>query len=266
MRILVCLLLSWSSIAIAGHGEGVAPTRVSLGPPTGGAIAKVAVTVRSHTSHLHVTLALDLTSRAKDMTEVALPLRVSSSASVIGLTLGADVGTPLDVSVARNRYDNTVARIRDPALLEQQAPGRYVLAVFPVSRQDKARVTIELALPHGAPLLLDGVRSATLDLDGTRRRLALARPISLADALEEEHDEALIPLAVDAETSLFAVPPELDLGRPAPVPELAMFREHRHFSVMPTVRLTERAIPRPFREDKAEPFRREIIFDSSDQE
>ena len=268
MRILVCLVLSWSSIAAAehGHGDGVAPTRVSLGPPGGGAIEKVAVTARSHTHHLHVTLAFDLTTRAKDVTEVSLPLRVSATASVIGLALGSDIGTPLDVSVARNRYDNTVALVRDPALLEQKAPGRYALSVFPVSRTEKARVTIELALPHGAPLMLDGVRGATLDLDGTRRRLPLARPIALGEALEEERDEALTPLAVDHEISLYAVPPQFDLGRPAPVPELAMFREHRRIPVWPTVRLTERSKPRPFREDKAEPFRREILMGSSSPE
>jgi hypothetical protein len=253
MRILGCLVLLSSSVAVAGHGDGVAPTRVSIGPPKGGAIGTVAVTARSHTGHLHVTLAFELSTRAKGMTEVALPLRISSSASVIGLTLGADEAIPLGVDIARDRYDYIVDLVRDPALLEQQAP---------VSRNERARVKVELALPHGAPLLLDGVRSATLDLEGTPRRLAVARPISLADALEEERDEGTTPLAVDAEVSLLAVPPRYDIGRPPPVPELAMFREHRHYPVMPTVRLTERAIPKPFREDKAEPFRREISFDS----
>ena len=265
MRNLVCLVLCSSSVAFAGHGEGVAPTRVGLGPPKGGAIEKVAITARSHLGHLHVTLAFDLSSRAKDLTEVALPLRVSAGASVIGLTLGGDEGKPLDVAVARNRYDNTVNAIRDPALLEQKSPGRYALAVFPVSRTERAKVVVELALPHGAPLLLDGVRSATIDLDGTRRRLAIARPVSLADALEEERDEATTPLAVDGEISLFAVPPQYDISRPPPVPNLSGF--HQRIAVMPTVTITERTRVKPWgNEELAQPIKREIVFDSSDEE
>ncbi len=260
---LVCLVMCSSSIAVAGHGDGVAPTRLGLGPPRGGAIGSVAITARSHLGHLHVTLVMDLSSRAKDLTEVALPLRLSSTASVIGLTLGADVGQTLDVDVARNRYDVTVSMIRDPALLEQKAPGRYALAVFPVSRDEKARVTIELALPHGAPLLLDGVRRATLDLDGTKRRLAVARPVSLADALEENVGDE-ITLAVDAETSLFAVPPQYDIARPSPVPSLTAFQEHRHFPIMPTVKISERVRVKFAREEKAEPFKREIVMYAED--
>jgi hypothetical protein len=257
MRILLCLVLS-SSAAFAGHGDGVAPSRLSLGPPNGGAIDKVAVTARSHLGHLHVTLAFDLSSRARDPSEVSLPLRLSSTANVIGLALGGDEGKPLDVTLARDRYDETVRQIRDPALLEQTAPGRYALAVFPVSREERARVTIELALPHGAPLLLDGVRTATLDLDGTPRRLAIARPISLGDALEEERDEAAAPLAVDAEVSLFAVPPQYDVSRPRPVPNLSGWHDRER--LMPTVKLTERVIPRQFAKDDAQPIKRELVL------
>ena len=182
---------------------------------------------------------------------------------MIGLTLGGDVGQTLDVDVARNRYDVTVRMIRDPALLEQKAPGRYALAVFPVSRDEKARVTIELALPHGAPLLLDGVRRATLDLDGTKRRLAVARPVSLADAIEENVGDE-ITLAVDAETSLFAVPPQYDIARPSSVPSLTAFQAHRHFPIMPTVKITERVRVKLAQEEKAEPFKREIVMYAED--
>lgn len=267
MRILGFLVLCSSSVAVAGHGDGVAPTRVGLGPPRGGAIDKVAITARSHLGHLHVTLALDLSSRAKDMTEVALPLRVSAGASVIGLTLGGDAGKSLDVSVARSRYDETVRLVRDPALLEQRSPGRYALAVFPVSRTGGAKVTVELALPHGTPLLFDGVRAATIDLDGTQRRLAIARPVSLADALEEERDELAAPLAVDGEWSLLAVPPEYDVTVPPPVPTITAFKEHRHFPIMPTVSITERVRVKPFpQEQKAEPIKREIVLYAEDQD
>lgn len=267
MRNLACLVMLSSSVAFAGHGEGVAPTRLSLGPPTGGAIDKVSVTARAHLTHVHVTLAFELYNRATSPTEVSLPLRLSSTASVIGLRLGADVGMPLDPTLARDRYDETVRIIRDPALLEQKAPGRYALAVYPVSRDERARVTIELALPHGAPLLLDGVRRATLDLDGTPRRLAVARPISLGDALDQPSDEATTPLAVDPELSLFAVPPQYDVARPKVVPELASFREHRHYPQMPPVSISERVRIRPFgAEDKGAPIQREIVMGADDQD
>jgi hypothetical protein len=264
MRILVLLVLMSSSVAFAGHGDGVAPTRVSIGRPKGGAIDRVAVTARSHRGHLHVTLALDLSSRAKDLTEVALPLSLSSGTSVIGLTLGADEGKTLDATVARQRYDETVRLIRDPALLELTAPGRYALAVFPVSRVAGQTVKIELALPHGAPLLLDGVPSASLDLDGTPRRLSVARPVSLAAALEETRDEGMTPLAVDAELSLYAVPPQFDRSRPAPVPHLSGWHERER--VTPTVSISERTRVKPFANDVAQPIKREIILYSSDQE
>lgn len=264
MRNLVCLLLCSSSVALAGHGDGIAPTRVAVGPPRGGAIDRVAITARSHLGHLHVTLAMDLSTRAKDMTEVALPLQLSNGASVIGLVLGDDKGETYDAPLARDRYTRTVNAIRDPALLERKGPDRYALSVFPVARGAGVRVTVELALPDGAPLLLTGVGRATIDLDGTPRRLAMARPVSLADALEEETVDPPTPVSVDAEVSLLALPAQYDPAVPLPVPNLSGF--HAHIPLMPTVTISERTRVKPFPEDKdAQPLKRVIVMYSHDE-
>jgi hypothetical protein len=257
----MCISLLVSTV-LAGSLP-IEPSRISLGTPKDGSITGLAITARNHPGHIHVTVWMELSTRSKTPVEVTVPLGVSRAISVTGLVLGTEVGSVEDAGVARNRYENTVRAIRDPALLEQKGD-RLALRVFPLTRETTSTVKIELALPYGAPLVIaTGNRSvkASLDVDGLVRTLPLGRPIALGEALEENVDEGPSLARVDAETSLLSLPGQY--VRPPVVASLRSF--HDHIPEMPTVALSERVVPSPFKRDEPHPIKREIVMYASSE-
>ena len=97
----------------------------------------------------HARLKVVVTTSARGMQEVILPITVPDGMVVTGLsiTVGREapmVARPLLAASARNIYDQVVREIRDPALLETTETGGFQLSVFPVTRAAPARVVIEL--------------------------------------------------------------------------------------------------------------------------
>ena len=212
-------------LAAAERAVPVEPSKLRFGTVDGGSITYLGVTARAHPGHVHVTMTMALATRSKELREVALLLATSSQVGVIGLGLdtaeGTEVGYATEPAAARSTYESIVATIKDPALLEQIAPGKLALKVFPVSRDVPATITMELALPYGAPLVIErgasGIRDIDIDLDGQEEHhlLGARRMIPLTDAIEEHALETDMP-AVGATVSLIARP-----------------QDRRHLVVMP---------------------------------
>ena len=53
------------------------------------------------------------------------------------------LGEVLPRVTARQIYDETVGSRRDPGLIEELAPGRFSLDVFPIEQRERKRVQIE---------------------------------------------------------------------------------------------------------------------------
>lgn len=221
--IIACLAIASSAaaqpqpiIAAAEHAVPVEPSKIRFGSVDGGSVTHVRLTARQHPGHVHVTMTLALASRSKTVREVALPLFLSSQVTAIGLGLetpqGLEVGVAAEPGLARSTYERIVETMIDPALLEQLGPERFGLRVYPVARDAPATVTVELALPYGAPLVIERgssrIREVAIDLggDAQRHRLGKRTVISLVDAIEEPADETKELPRVDATSSLLARP------------------------------------------------------------
>jgi hypothetical protein len=97
----------------------------------------------------HATLKVVLTTKEATAQELVVPIAVPAGMVVTGLSIriGRDtpmIAQPLLASSARDVYDDVVAQLRDPALLEITRTGTMRLSVYPVTRDTPARVTIEL--------------------------------------------------------------------------------------------------------------------------
>ncbi len=101
----------------------------------------------------HATLKVVLTTKEATAQELVVPIAVPAGMVVTGLSIriGRDtpmIAQPLLASSARDVYDDVVAQLRDPALLEITRTGTMRLSVYPVTRDTPARVTIELTSMH----------------------------------------------------------------------------------------------------------------------
>lgn len=97
----------------------------------------------------HAILKVVLTTRQTTAQELTVPIDVPAGMVVTGLSIriGRDapmIAQPLRASAARDVYDDVVAQLRDPALLEITKTGSMRLSVYPVTKDTPARVTIEL--------------------------------------------------------------------------------------------------------------------------
>lgn len=198
----------------------VQPSRIELGTPRRGAVARLSVVARNWPTHVHVTLTFALVARAEGPTEVGLPISLAHGVAVARFALeterGPELGYVQNASAARASYERTVEILRDPALLEWKASTRGAerldLRVFPVTREVPATITIELALPYGAPLVLapgtSGLRDVSVDLDGTPRiqRVGRALTLGLGDVVDEPNPTEDVRAHVDRTASLLALP------------------------------------------------------------
>jgi hypothetical protein len=194
-----------------------------------------------HVRRAEVVVALALTVRGRDASPRigALSLTLPPGATATGLELVAEgavvQGEPLAMIDARMAYDQEVARLKDPALLEyaETTTGghtRLRLGVAPLVA-DPVRVTVTIRVPRtGAgtvALHVDAPGSIELAAEaGAAERLAIAgrargttsararrgtRPILVefgaAAAAVWLTESVITPRAVDAETSLLALLP-----------------------------------------------------------
>jgi hypothetical protein len=100
------------------------------------------------TDNGHATITLVVTSRSVAGREVVEPIEIPVGMTATALTVAIDGESlqsfAVNKHVARDQYDNTVAMIKDPALLEYRDDRHATLHVFPVRRGAPATVTIEL--------------------------------------------------------------------------------------------------------------------------
>ncbi len=97
----------------------------------------------------HATLSFVVTTKARDAQEIILPVRIPADMAVTGLTIQigteeALVAQPVLAASARKIYDDVVAQIRDPALLELTTRDQLRLSVYPITRKTPARITLHL--------------------------------------------------------------------------------------------------------------------------
>lgn len=97
----------------------------------------------------HAKLRLVLATTSKEVREVSVPITVPAHFVVTGLSLSMPGVDPVIASVrvkadARERYDDVVAQIKDPAIVERIDDHHVMLRVFPVSRDAAATITLEL--------------------------------------------------------------------------------------------------------------------------
>ncbi len=223
-------------VSAAERGLPVEPSRIGFSVVDGGKISSLGITVRNHPGHVHVTMALGLTTRSRNVREVALPIEVSSQVSVLGMVLesrdGRDEAQMMSSEWALTQYEQIIGVRKDPALLQRTGRAALGLRVYPVSRDLSVTVTIELALPYGVPLVLapgkTALRAVALDLTGTAERKPLAGRtlIAVGDAIDAEGEE-ISNLRLDSETSLLAAP-----GLPA-VPRFSTPRLRPHEPTLP---------------------------------
>jgi len=97
----------------------------------------------------HARLRLVLATTSSELHEVSVPIAVPARFVVTGLSLSMPGEDPVLAVVrtkteARQQYDDVVAQIRDPAILERIDDSHVMLRVFPVSRDAAATITLEL--------------------------------------------------------------------------------------------------------------------------
>jgi len=120
---------------------------IALGASTAGASTlRHSVEV---TDNGHSTMTVVVTSHSVEGREVVQPVEIPVGMTATGLTVAICEEPALhsfatDKPTARQEYDDTVAMIKDPALLEYRDARHAMLRVFPVRRGAPAKVTIEL--------------------------------------------------------------------------------------------------------------------------
>jgi Vault protein inter-alpha-trypsin domain len=97
----------------------------------------------------HSNLRLVLVTTSKEPREVSVPITVPAHFVVTGLTLsiaGQDpmLGELRATTEARQQYDDVVAQIKDPAIVERIDDHHVMVHVFPVSRDAAATIMLEL--------------------------------------------------------------------------------------------------------------------------
>jgi Vault protein inter-alpha-trypsin domain len=97
----------------------------------------------------HAKLRLVLATTSKEAREVSVPITVPARFVVTGLSLSMTGEEPMFGAVrataeARQQYDDVVAQIKDPAIVERIDDHHVMLHVFPVSRDAAATITLEL--------------------------------------------------------------------------------------------------------------------------
>jgi hypothetical protein len=182
-----------------------------IGSPTDAKVSSLALAIDGRTA----TLTLKLTTPVRDAHEITLGLEMPHGAAVTGMAM-VQGGERTDATwkspgLARDRYDGTVQREVDPALLEQAGDRDHLLLhVFPVEKV--APVTIELVveLPESEALVIEPeAELARLEVAvGAKkivwRRVRAARRIELTPG--EAHGYDPLQLHVDAHRSLIAEP------------------------------------------------------------
>ena len=97
----------------------------------------------------HAKLRLVLATTSKEAREVSVPITVPARFVVTGLSLSMTgeepvIGAVRATTEARQQYDDVVAQIKDPAIVERIDDHHVMLRVFPVSRDAAATITLEL--------------------------------------------------------------------------------------------------------------------------
>jgi hypothetical protein len=98
----------------------------------------------------HAMLRFVLATTSKEAREVSVPITVPVRFVVTGLSLSMTdaepmVGAVRAITEARQQYDDIVAQIKDPAIVERIDDRHVMVHVFPVSRNAAATITLELA-------------------------------------------------------------------------------------------------------------------------
>jgi Ca-activated chloride channel homolog len=205
---LVVLLLArdaHAQLRVAARSEGVTTTGLEL--------ASERAMVSIDRQHATTTITHEYMNRTGTTVEGWFQFRAGDGANVDGFAYwnGSQkiVGEVLERSQAKQIYESTTQRRRDPGLLEKTAEGTFQFRVFPIAPNERKRVEIridqwlerrsrvvELRLPMSRPNseievdIVDDrpikrVRSSSHDLeikgDGTTRVRVLAGPRLLDD-------------------------------------------------------------------------------------
>ncbi len=120
---------------------------VILGASTAGASTLHRPTEVTDNGHAKITLVV--TSHSVEGREVVEPVEIPVGMTATALTVAIGDDAPVHsfaaaTGSAREQYDDIVALLKDPALLEYRDARHAILRVFPVRRGAPAKVTIEL--------------------------------------------------------------------------------------------------------------------------
>lgn len=96
--------------------------------------------------HARTISNLQHDNRMPGRVEGVTPISLNEGAHITAFSYwnGAEriVGEVLPKATARQIYDETVGRRRDPGLLEQDGPGRYTLHIYPIEKAERKRSQI----------------------------------------------------------------------------------------------------------------------------
>ncbi len=171
---------------------------------------RIALVTRDGTAKL--TLALSSVNTTP--TDLVLPIDLPHHASVRGLVIREHetrvVATPVAAELGQRYYESNIIHMRDPALVETDAPDHVLLHVYPLARGTPAVVELTIALPPISTLVVDPgprvVRRFDLD-DGVRAshltRVRTPQSVEVARAAQQAAATAQL---VDETTSLYAGP------------------------------------------------------------
>ncbi len=145
------------------------PARIRFGTPAPLVkLDRVAIQLRVDDDHVMATLELELSTKVTTLQETAIELELPAGTRASGLVVAIN-GTResaflREAGAARTKYVDTVAQVRDPALLELVDPAskgsasardRFKLSVFPIAAGKPAIVQVQLELPRSTVLELD---------------------------------------------------------------------------------------------------------------
>jgi Ca-activated chloride channel family protein len=123
--------------------------RFDFGDPERLPLVSQTIAIAIDGQHANTVSTLVHRNAADGRVEGLATLHLAESARITGFSYwnGAEriVGEVLPRATAREIYDETVGRRRDPGLLEQTGPGRYSLEVFPIEPGERKRTQFEWA-------------------------------------------------------------------------------------------------------------------------
>jgi len=151
MRISILAIIV--AVTLSSAADAATPPRTSAITPAATVAhgGKVAYCKMSSLGEDRARLRIVVATTSKVAREVTVPITIPDGFVVTGLSVSmtgeeAVVGKPRLAIVAREKYEQVVRQLIDPALLEWKADGQAVLRVFPVTRRVSATVTLELAM------------------------------------------------------------------------------------------------------------------------